>query len=184
LGLGLSIVRRLAQLLDSDVDFESELGKGSVFRVTIRRAELEQEAAAGATGVSYAPGGRVLIVDDERAVADATSLLLEIEGFEVSVASCEQEALEHVRAHVPDLIVSDYHLRGGETGVRVVGAVRDRLRRTVPVIFVTGDTAKHAIADSQMENARLMSKPVRADDLVEAVRVGIGTHRAARSAGS
>jgi CheY-like chemotaxis protein/anti-sigma regulatory factor (Ser/Thr protein kinase) len=183
LGLGLSIVRRLAQLLDCKIDVESELGKGTVFRATIRRAELVRHAGAHAAADARPAGGRVLIVDDERPVAEATSLLLELEGFEVSIASSEEEALERVRAHVPDVIVSDYHLRGGETGVRVVAAVRDRVRRAVPVIFVTGDTAKPAIADSRIENARLMNKPVRADDLVEAVRAGMGTHRAARHAG-
>jgi PAS domain S-box-containing protein len=184
LGLGLSIVRRLAQLLDCKIDVESALGKGTVFRATIRRAELVPEAETHTSADARALGGRVLIVDDERAVAEATSLLLELEGFEVSIASSEQEALERVRTRVPDVIVSDYHLRGGETGVRVVDAVRHRLRRAVPVIFVTGDTAKPAIADSQMENARLMNKPVRADDLVEAVRSGIGMHQAARHAPS
>ena len=180
LGLGLSIVRRLAQLLDCKIDVESVLGKGTVFRTMIERAELPRELAAHAAAAASAAGGRVLIVDDERAVAEATSLLLEIEGFEVSLASSEQEALDHVRAHVPDVIVSDYHLRGGETGVRVVAAVRDRVRHPIPVIFVTGDTAKPAIEGSRIENARLMNKPVRADDLLEAVRHGIGAARAAR----
>ena len=80
------------------------------------------------TGAGAAAGGRVLIVDDERPVAEATGLLLEIEGFEVSVASSEREALDCVRSFSPDVIVSDYHLRGGETGAGVVAAVRDQAR--------------------------------------------------------
>jgi PAS domain S-box-containing protein len=183
LGLGLSIVRRLAQLLDCKIDVESVLGQGSIFRATIARAELPHEVTQDAATAAAMPGGRVLIVDDERAVAEATSLLLELEGFEVNLASSAQEALDHVQARVPDLIVSDYHLRGGETGVGVVAAIRDRVRRAVPVIFVTGDTAKPALEDSQIENARLMNKPVRADDLVDAVRDGIGAERAARARG-
>jgi CheY-like chemotaxis protein/anti-sigma regulatory factor (Ser/Thr protein kinase) len=176
LGLGLSIVRRLAQMISCKIDVESTLGRGSVFRAAIKRVCV---AAAVPTSDASSQFGSVLIVDDERAVAEATSLLLELEGYEVRVASSEREAVEHALARVPDLIVSDYHLRGGETGVRVVRAVRDRLQREVPVIFVTGDTAKPAIADSRLEHARLMNKPVRADDLVEAIRDEIGPARSA-----
>jgi CheY-like chemotaxis protein len=119
----------------------------------------------------------VLIVDDERAVAEATSLLLELEGYEVSVASSEREALKRVSTSSPDLIVSDFHLRGGETGVGVVTSVRNSVGRTIPVVFVTGDTAKAALRDSKIDNAVLLNKPVRADDLIAAVRQGIAARR-------
>ena len=104
-------------------------------------------------------------------------MLLELEGYDVSVASSENEALERALARSPDLILSDYQLRGGETGVRVVTSVRDRLRDVVPVIFVTGDTAKAAITESRIANATLLNKPVRADDLVAAVRESIAARR-------
>jgi PAS domain S-box-containing protein len=177
LGLGLSIVRRLAQLLRVEIGVESVLGTGTTFRVTVDRAELAHDTDVEDTPVYAARSARVLIVDDERAVAEATSLLLELEGYEVSIASSENEALERALSCSPDLIVSDYQLRGGETGVRVVRAVRDRMHDVVPVIFVTGDTAKAAIVDSKIANAILLNKPVRADDLVAAVREGIAVRR-------
>jgi len=177
LGLGLSIVRRLQQLLNCGIELESSVGEGTTFRVTIPRVELAYSLKQGAMDEAAATGGHVLIIDDERPVAEATSLLLELEGFAVSVASSEAEALECVRTHVPDVIVSDYHLRGGETGAAVVAAVRDSLGRTVPVIFVTGDTARSAITGAQVKNAQLLSKPVRADDLLGAVRDRINAQR-------
>src|SRR5262249_5650439 len=141
LGLGLSIVRRLAQLLHAGIGVESALGQGTTFRISIDRAKFAREVKHE-HGDGLAMGtGRVLIVDDERAVAEATSLLLELEGFEVSIASSENEALERALARSPDLIVSDYQLRCGETGVRVVNSVRDRMHEILPAIFVTGDTA-------------------------------------------
>jgi len=121
--------------------------------------------------------GRVLIVDDEREVAEATSLLLELEGYDVCIASSEREALERALARSPDLIVSDYHLRGGETGVAVVKSIRDRTRNVIPAIFVTGDTAKAATANSKIDNATLLNKPVRADDLLALVRESIAARR-------
>jgi PAS domain S-box-containing protein len=177
LGLGLSIVRRLANLLRCEIGLDSALGKGTTFRVVVDRSGLQEPIVEQIGHTESANTGRVLIVDDERAVADATCLLLELEGYEVSVASSEREALQRVSASSPDLIVSDFHLRGGETGVGVVTSVRTRIGDTIPVVFVTGDTAKAALADSKICNAVLLNKPVRADDLIGAVRDGIAARR-------
>jgi PAS domain S-box-containing protein len=177
LGLGLSIVRRLASLLGCDIKLDSVLGKGTTFLVGVERSMRKEGVVEEIGHVESANTGRVLIVDDERAVADATCLLLELEGYEVSVAASEREALKRASARSPDLIVSDFHLRGGETGVGVVTAVRNSLGDSIPVVFVTGDTAKAALADSKIDNAVLLNKPVRADDLIAAVREGIATRR-------
>ena len=178
LGLGLSIVQRLQQLLGCGVHVESVVGKGTTFRVTIPRAELEEFVAADSAGERATCGGRVLIVDDERSVTDAMSRLLKIEGFEVSVASSEKEALGCVRMFSPEVIVSDYHLRGSETGAGVIAAVRAHLGAFVPVIFLTGDTARSAITNSRIENALVLNKPVRAEHLLGALRDQISAHRA------
>jgi PAS domain S-box-containing protein len=177
LGLGLSIVQRLAHLLRCEVKLRSTVGTGTTFLVNVDRSVLQKSVVEPTTHVESADTGRVLIIDDERAVAEATCLLLELEGYEVSVASSEGEALKRASARPPDLIVSDFHLRGGETGVGVVTAVRGRLGDIIPVIFVTGDTAKAALADSKIDNAMLMNKPVRADDLIAAVRERIAARR-------
>jgi PAS domain S-box-containing protein len=167
LGLGLSIVRRLALLLDASIRIDSETGVGTAFTVTLPRAELPRShifADAAAPGPN---SGRVLVIDDEPAVAEATGMLLELEGFEVRVANCESEALEHAAAATPDVIISDYHLRGGETGLGVVNAIRHRLSAKIPVIFVTGDTGK--LDKDRLDNARFLSKPIRADELIAAI---------------
>ncbi len=178
LGLGLSIVQRLQQLLGCGVHVESVVGKGTTFRVTIPRAELEEFVATDSAGERATCGGRVLIVDDERSVTDAMSRLLKIEGFEVSVASSEKEALGCLRMFSPEVIVSDYHLRGSETGAGVIAAVRAHLGAFVPVIFLTGDTARSAITNSRIENALVLNKPVRAEHLLGALRDQISAHRA------
>ena len=167
-GLGLSIVRRLALLLSASIRIDSESGVGTTFTVTLPQAELSKSHVVAGAATRGPNSGCVLVVDDEPAVAEATGMLLELEGFEVRVASCEREALEHAAAAIPDIIISDYHLRGGETGLGVVNAIRGCLSTTVPVIFVTGDTG--TLEMDRLENARFMSKPIRADDLIAAIR--------------
>jgi CheY-like chemotaxis protein len=75
--------------------------------------------------------------------------------------------------------VSDYHLRGGETGLGVVAAVRSRLHRDVPAVFLTGDTARSALSDTRVARAVVLNKPVRADDLLEALRKHIALDKPA-----
>jgi len=175
LGLGLSIVKRLASLLSHDIGVESVVGQGTAFTVTLPRVALAATAAqrVGAGAIASPTRGTILLVDDETAVAHATSLFLELEGFEVHVANGKHEALEHLGSVSPDVIVSDYHLRGLETGADVVAAVRMRLRSNVPAIFVTGDTSKIADADTKLANALLLSKPTNVDDLLAAIQRSI-----------
>ncbi len=168
LGLGLSIVRRLALLLNASIRIDSESGVGTAFTVTLPRADLPQSHALAGAAARGPNSGRVLVVDDEPAVAEATGMLLELEGFDVRVASCEREALEHAAAATPDIIISDYHLRGGETGLGVINAIRGRISPEIPVIFVTGDTGK--VDKDRVANARFLSKPIRADELIAAIR--------------
>jgi PAS domain S-box-containing protein len=175
LGLGLSIVRRLSALLGYKIGIESVVDEGTAFTVTLPRVALATTAARGPAATSDAPiKGRILIVDDEAAVAHATGLLLELEGFEVSVANGKTEALERVRRARPDLIVSDYHLRGAETGADVVAAVRARVGTQVPAIFVTGDTSKVARASTDLGNTTLLSKPTQVDELLSAIQRHLG----------
>lgn len=175
LGLGLSIVRRVAALLNHEIRVESTVGEGTAFTVTLPRAAIEEtEARSAPAAAGGSIHGRILIVDDELAVARATSLVLELEGFEVGVANGRDEALARIEDLRPDIIISDYHLRGAETGADVVAEVRARLGAEIPAIFVTGDTSKLARAAAQLGNATLLNKPTPVDDLLRVIHEQLG----------
>jgi two-component system, sensor histidine kinase len=180
LGLGLSIVKRLAALLGYGVDLRST-GAGSVFSIVVPRGRMPADRRA-AEPPPPTVTGLILIVDDELPVAEATQLLLELEGFRVRIASSESEALAHVSERPPDLIISDYLLRGGETGLDVVRSVRRASAAEIPAVFVTGDTSRLPVAARELGSAQLLTKPLQAEKLLEAVHRQIAAARAGLSA--
>ena len=175
-GLGLSIVQRLVRLLQLELHVRSELGKGSSFCLTLPAGQ-QQPIARGASVAATPPPAkqagraRVLLVEDDAAVRDATRLLLKVEGYEMLVAGSLTEALQKMRqAGTIDLLVTDYHLNDGETGLQVIAALRQETGSNLRSVLVTGDTSA-AIKEIPLDpRLRIASKPIRAEELLTLMR--------------
>jgi CheY-like chemotaxis protein len=98
-------------------------------------------------------------------------MLLRVEGYEVSAVSSLEEALQITCQDADiDLLVTDYHLGGSETGTQVVACVREQLARPLQAVLITGDTSS-AIRDLCVDDRiRVASKPIEADELLAMMR--------------
>jgi signal transduction histidine kinase/CheY-like chemotaxis protein len=165
LGLGLAIVRRLSLLLDCPVTVASEPGKGSVFRVSVPQSN-EAPRSEAAPAIVAAPaavsGGLILVVDDELAIQEAMRSLLAGWGYEAIVAGSCAQMLERIADCTtrPDLIISDYRLRGGENGIETILRLQSEFNADIPAMLITGDTAPDRLKEARQSGFLLLHKPV------------------------
>jgi PAS domain S-box-containing protein len=170
-GLGLSIVQRISALLDLNLNVRSEPGRGSIFAFTLPpgrpgKTQTENRSAppAAPTKVHRA---RIVLVEDDPAVRNATRLLLTVEGYSVTAVSSLAEARQTANeGRQIDLLITDYHLRDGETGLTVIAAMRQALGLELKALLITGDTSSVVRKISHDANLRIISKPVNADEML------------------
>ena len=168
-GLGLSIVKRLSDLLDIGVELESEPGKGSCFVLTIPQGCAEKVQFQPIEERASVPDNlRVLIIEDDPYVLHGMEVFLESCGCQLLCANDLQSAIALLdeRGSLPDIIVADYHLGGDSTGIDAIQACREKIGAQLPALLVTGDTSSDSARDAALHHLPVLHKPVNTDELL------------------
>ena len=164
LGLGLAILRRLSLLLDHPVAVVSRPGRGSKFSILAPAAELD--VAPNTLGGPVPPTegrerAQILVIDDDRQVREATTTLLSDWGHEVRSSPDESGALAHFEnGFLPHVLIVDYRLSHGQSGVQVAQRLVRRLARRPQLLFISGDPLAQDARELAKDGAILLNKPL------------------------
>jgi len=161
LGLGLAISERIARLLDHRLALRSRVGQGTVFAIEVPRAAAQPVARRAAPAETMeAPRSRVLVVDNDPEVLRAMQALLAGWHCEVLPARDAIEALRVVADATPDLLLLDFHLDGGRTGLML----REQLLSAMPArpcVIITADHSEEVRAEVAAAGCQLLHKPLK-----------------------
>ena len=166
LGLGLAIVDRLRLLLNHQIDLASTVGRGSRFAILVPMADecvTSTEPVDSPHPAAFAVEGKVIfVIGDAPIVLEGTGGLLGKWGYSVLTAGSDEAALIRLaeRQQRPDLIISDYHLASGKTGIRAIEQINAAFGSSIPAILISGDTAPEPLRDAKDRGYILLHKPV------------------------
>ena len=165
LGLGLSIVDRIARVLRLEIRIASEKGHGTRFSVIVPTTDASELPAPSQTRSALPAavalnGLSVLCIDNDPRILQGMRLLLEGWGCEVRTATGSRELGDAGTGAPPDIILADYHL-DGENGLDVIRKLRAAYRLDVPAILVTADRSNEVRASAAAIDVPVINKPVK-----------------------
>jgi two-component system CheB/CheR fusion protein len=194
LGLGLAIVKRVGELLEHPIIVRSDFGRGSRFAVEVpivapprvahaivptgietsveMAAEIGRETAGPAVTAPLSKAGRraaILVVEDDPDLLAVLEQSLRDEGHMVTTAVDGPAALRQIAISTPELLLADYNLPNGLSGLDLAISLREAVGREVPAILLTGDISAETRALVAEYHVPLLIKPVRQNDLILAI---------------
>jgi two-component system, chemotaxis family, CheB/CheR fusion protein len=179
LGLGLSIVKGLGNLLEHRVYVRSQPGSGSVFGIELELPESRiakpnenGRCAAEPKNEAVRRTAEILIIEDDPEVRELLDHLLKEEGYRTAVARDGAAAIDLViqGAVRPDLILTDFNLPNGMDGLQAMAKLREKLHRKAPVIILTGDISTGTSREIALQSCVKLNKPVKLKELTQAIQ--------------
>ena len=160
-GMGLSVVHGIVESHNGVITVDSELGKGTTFTVFFPRIDYTDTPVAASSNISVVREEAILLVDDESAIVDVMTQMLERFGYRVVGHTSSTAALDVFR-NTPDrfdLVITD-HTMPALTGIQLARELID-IRPDIPVILCSGFADDVAVEETMPAGIRnLVAKPV------------------------
>ena len=184
LGLGLSIVKRLCEILNIGLWLESHVGSGTRISLTVplgtrpsTENKKENDTKFRTTAKPLKAGTTedqklLLVIDDDTVVCEAVETVLEQSGYRVISATSPDAALAKLResAVLPDAMIVDFRLSEKMTGLNAIEIITAALRTSIPALIVTGDTTDTGLKKITDSGYKHLHKPVDSAKLLKTVR--------------
>ncbi|WP_310596631.1 hybrid sensor histidine kinase/response regulator [Aeromonas aquatica] len=165
LGLGLAIARGISLVLGHPLSLRSWPQAGSVFAITLNlatRPVMPSPVAAPAVRDSQLEGIRILCIDNEEDILTAMHSLLGRWGCEVMCAQSLEQAQALIGdGFLPQLVLSDYHLDDGKTGLQALHMIRLAHGNGIGGIIISADRKSELQAQIREHGFGYVSKPVK-----------------------
>ena len=180
LGLGLAVASRICRILGHTLSLQSEEGKGSEFSVILPQVTLKvrqpDSAPVGQVNIKDLVGVTILVIDNEEQVLKAMQARLTEWGCTVTLARNKADTDEVLSEHSVDLIIADYHLDNGETGVGVVKSLSPECQN-IPVIVNSADYTPEIREQVADEGFGFLTKPTKPAALKRLIKRYIKTNK-------
>lgn len=166
LGLGLSIVERIARVLNHKIDVRSTAGRGSRFSVDVPLSSAvpatQPQPRAVSIDRSQLVGTIVLCIDNEPKILDGMETLLGGWGCQVLKAPDLPVAIEAIAEAktAPNGLLVDYHLDKGN-GIEAIVELRRRFGADLPAILITADRSPHVRDEARNADVQVLNKPIK-----------------------
>ena len=176
LGLGLTIAKGMADLMEHEIGVRSSPGEGSVFSIVVPRGAIAATSEPAASQQRLQPkllGVRVLCIDNEETILEGMKSLLNQWGCQVTLAKNQKDLEPMLAQSPPDILLVDFHLEEHLTGVELVQGL-PRTWRHRPCMIISADNSDEVRQQVDRAGLAYMAKPVSSEQLAKTITALIG----------